>query len=335
MFKKKLANILMIENKMIKKILLSVLMVFLLSTVAYAQTGLPNPGTLPDSPFYGIKKAFESVGNAFTFGETAKAERALRLAEKRLAEAEAMAGKGKPEFVDGLSQEYEEKINEANEIAALANDANKKEQLAELVSRATSKHLSILDEVQERVPEQAKEKIVAAREKSIRGNQEALKALARENPEKSAEIAMGVAESRLNKATQAADQEDEEEASEAVEEYEKYAGFGEEISAIAQQVGKDTSKVDELIAKANSLHVTVLEDVKQKVPEQAMASIERAIEQSKIGRDSAVKALEERGLPIPDVAKERSRPEVSKKEGASRPAASTTGAPSGTPGGRP
>ncbi len=337
-----------------KKIILSFLMIFLLSNLVYAQAELPDPGTLPDSAFYGIKKAFESVGNAFTFGETAKAERALGLTEKRLAEAEAMAAKGKPEFVDDISQEYENKVNEANEIATLAKEAQDKEKLAELVSTATSQHISVLDEVQERVPEQAREKIAAARERSIRGNQEALKALARENPEKAAEVAMGVAESRANKAKQASDAGDEEEATEAAEEYEKYARFGEEISAIAQQVGKDPSKVNELVAKATSLHITVLEDVLEKVPEQAKSSIQRAIEQSQMGRDSAVNALEERGLPIPDEARgrpadvpgreeadaeelepeaEESEAEVREEAGEAR--ANITGASSGTPEGRP
>ena len=266
---------------------------------------LPEAGILPDSAFYGIKKAFEAIGNAFTFGEEAKVERALKLAEKRLSEAEAIAKKGKPEFIDDLSQEYEKQIKKANEIATLAKEANKKEQLAELISRATSQHLSVLDEVKERVPEQAKEKIAAVRERSIRGNQEAWKALAREKPEKAAEIAMNVAEGRANKAKEAGEEGDEEKTIEAAKEYEKYARFGEEISSIAQQVGKDSSKVEELVAKATSLHITILEDVLEKVPEQAKTAIQSAIDISEIGRDSAVKALEEKGLPIPKEAKER------------------------------
>jgi len=290
-----------------KTFFISIIVLFLFLNIVHAQTELPQPGILPDSPFYGLKKAFEGIGNVFTFGETAKVERALKLAEQRLAETEAMSARGKPEFVEGLSKEYEREVEKANEIAALAREANKREELSELVSKATSQHLTVLDEVQERVPEQAKEAIAAARERSISGNQEALKALARENPEKAAEIAMGAAESRVNRVKEAAEQGEEEEVAEAVEEYEKYARFGEEISAIAQQVGKDPSKVQELVAKATSLHIIVLEDVLQKVPEEAKSAIERSIETSQTGRDSAVKALEEGGLPIPDVAKEKGR----------------------------
>ncbi len=312
-----------------KKIFLSILMILLLLNLVYAQSEeLPNPGTLPDSAFYGLKKAFEGIGNAFTFGTEAKTERALKLAERRLAEAEAMANKEKSEFVDGLSEEYEEEINKANEIASLAKEASDKEKLAELVSMATSQHLTILDEVQERVPEQAKEKIAAARERSIKGNQEALKSLARENPEKAAEISIEAAESRINKAQESADEGDEEEVAEAIEEYEEYARFGEEIATIAEQVGKDSSKVNELVATATSLHITVLQDVLEKVPEQARASIQRAIQNSRMSRDSAVNALEERGLSVPEEAKgtgeetEVEIPETGQEENQGSPAGS-------------
>ena len=63
----------------------------------------------------------------------------------------------------------------------------------------------VIDKIQEQIPEQVKDKISAAKEKSIKGNQEALKALATENPEKAAEIAMNVAEGRINKAKQASE----------------------------------------------------------------------------------------------------------------------------------
>ncbi len=294
-----------------KKTILSILMILLLLNLVYAQSEeLSNPGTLPDSAFYGLKKAFEGLGNAFTFGETAKTARALKLAERRLAEAEAMANKGESEFVDELSEEYENQINKANEIASLAKEASDKEKLAELVSMATLQHLTVLDEVQERVPEQARERIVAARERSIRGNQEALKTLARENPEKSAEISIEAAESRVNKMQEFAEEGDEEKVAEAVEEYEKYAQFGEEISTTAEQAGKDPSKANELVATATSSHITVLQDVLEKVPEQARASIQRAIENSQRSRDSAVSALEERGLSVPEEAKGKDSGEI-------------------------
>ncbi|ADE36099.1 DUF5667 domain-containing protein [Methanohalophilus mahii] len=309
-----------------KKIILSVLLMFLLSGAVAAQTELPETGILPDSPFYGPKKVIERVGNVFTFGEEAKVDRALEHAELRLAEAEAMADKGKPEYIDDLTREYEENINKSTAIAASAQNSDDKEQLAERVSNATYQHIVVLDDLQERVPEQAKEKIADARERSIRGNQEALKALAQENPEKSAEIAMEVADNRLEKANESAENGDAEGVVEASEEYQKYARFGEEISDIAQEAGKDPSKANEIVAKATSLHLSVLEDVKQKVPEQARASIQDAIEQSEMGRESAKNELEERGISVPSISKDMNRSSgIDEEAGNNNEAANGTG----------
>lgn len=274
------------------------LILIISSTVTNAQDPeLPDPGITPDSWMYGLKRAFEGISMFFTFDEVAKAEKHLHYAELRLSEARAMAEKGKPEYIDDLLEDYEKELQEANKIASLAKGAIK-EKLAELVATATSQHLRVLDRVQEQVSEQAKDKISIAKERSIKGNQEALRALATENPEKAAEIAMKIAEGRVNKAKQAAEKGDAEEAAEAVKEYEKYARFGEEIAAIAQQTGKD-SKVHEIVVKATSIHLTVLEDVLQKIPKEAKEAIQSAIEVSKVGRESAIKALEERGLPVP------------------------------------
>ncbi|APH38115.1 DUF5667 domain-containing protein [Methanohalophilus halophilus] len=291
-----------------KKIIVSILIMFLLSGAASAQPELPEPGILPDSPFYGPKKVIEGIGDVFAFSEEAKVERALDHAELRLAEAEAMADKGKPEYINDLTREYGENINKSTEIAASSPPGDEKEQLAERISNATSQHINVLDGVQERVPDQAKEKIADARERSIRGNQEALKALAQENPERSAEIAMEIADSRLKEANESAQEGNAEGVAEASEEYQEYARFGQEISAIAQEAGKDPSKANEIVAKATSVHLNVLEDVKQKVPEKARASIQDAIEQSEKGREAATSELEERGLAVPGISEDTDSP---------------------------
>ena len=154
------------------------------------------------------------------------------------------------------------------------------------------RHLDVLDEVEGKVPDQAKAAIGAAKERSMTGNIEALRALAAEDPDRAAEIAMQVAEGRAEKAREAAERGDGEMAIEATEEYMEYERFGQEISAIAQQVGKDPSKVRELVAKATSVHMTVLREVRDKVPEEARPSIEEAIEASEAGGDSALNERE-------------------------------------------
>jgi hypothetical protein len=292
---------------MIKMITAMVAVLVIFAGVAQAQAQLPDPGTLPDSAFYGISRAFESIGNAFTFGERGKTERAITLSERRLAEADAVALKGKPEHIARPTEDYQKHIERANNIARSARDANVREELLLKVGEATLSHIETLDEVEQRVPEEAKARIAAARERSIRGNQEALRALARENPQKSAELAMQAAEGRVNSARAAAQRGDESLALKAVQEYQRYSGFGEEISAIAVQVGKDHSKVNELVALATSRHITVLEEVMLRLPGEAAQRMESALEAARNGRDMAVEAMEDNGMLVPEEIREQQR----------------------------
>ncbi|HXG05737.1 MAG TPA: DUF5667 domain-containing protein [Nitrososphaera sp.] len=279
---------------------LAIILLFALSasvpSVALAQAQeLSDPGALPDDAFYGFKRFFESVVTAFTFGEEARANRALELAELRLAEAKAMVEMGKPQFVESLARDYEREIENAKEIMTSIGDGETKKGVSERVAVATSRHLEVLDEVREKVPDQAKIAIVAAKERSMTGNIEALRALAAEDPDRAAEIAMQVAENRALKAREAADRGDSEMAVEAAGEYMEYERFGQEISVIAQQVGKDPSRVRELVANATSIHMIVLQEVRDKVPDEARSSIEEAIAASEEERDWS---LEERnGVP--------------------------------------
>jgi len=166
---------------MLKKLLLvPLLTLFLFAGAAQAQTTneLPEPGMLPDSPFYFLKSWSEGIGTFFTFGDVAKAERFLNLSEKRLAEANALVAKGKPEVAEKAVVRYQEQLNRALTKAeeAKAKGLDTDEVLAK-VSEATLKHQAVLADVYEKVPEQAKSAIQRAMQAGMRGHEEALKAV--------------------------------------------------------------------------------------------------------------------------------------------------------------
>ncbi|WP_176233360.1 DUF5667 domain-containing protein [Candidatus Hakubella thermalkaliphila] len=165
---------------MLKKLLIvSVFSLLLFAGGAYAQTDtLPDPGMLPDSPFYFLKSWAEDVGTLFTFGDVAKCERLVNLAEKRLGEAKALLEKGKPEVAEKALARYQEQLNSA---LSKAQEAKGKgldtDEVLTKVSEATLKHQAVLADVYERVPEQAKPAIQRAIEAGMRGYEEALKAI--------------------------------------------------------------------------------------------------------------------------------------------------------------
>ena len=171
---------------MFKKILItSVFAMFLFVGVAQAQTDeLPDPGILPGNPFYFLKSTSESIGTFFSFGKVAKVERYVSLANKRLAEAEALAEKGDEKRAEEATERYQERISKALERAKEARvEGVDVDEVMSRVAEATLKHQEVLGRVYEKVPEQAKEAIQNAMERSAQGYDEALKAISEEKRE--------------------------------------------------------------------------------------------------------------------------------------------------------
>jgi len=282
--------------KILSLIIISVfLFSFGLGTLAQ-ETELPDPGVTPDSPFYFFERIFEGIGTFFTFGDLNKAARYVALASERMAEAKVMADREKPEAAQNALARYESQLNQSLSRAERAKNRGEKiEEVTEKVAEATTKHLSVLDEVLEKVPEEAKEGILKAKQTSMEGHKNALRGLAGENPEKAAEIGLRAAGARLDRAKVKAEEGEVEAAEEAVNEFKELRQFGEEISQIAQGLGKDTTTVEQLVGKATSIHLKVLAEVYEKVPEQAKPAIEKAMEVSAKGHQEAVKALKEKG----------------------------------------
>ena len=170
---------------MFKKIFVSILAIFLFAGAVQAQdTELPDPGMLPNSPFYFLKTWTENVGTFFTFNEEAKAERMLHLSERRLAEAKALSEQGETELAEKTIGRYEEQLNSALEKARSARGEGKEmEDLFIRVSEATYKHQDVLMDVYDKVPEQAKENIQRAMDESMRGHEEALESIPFERQE--------------------------------------------------------------------------------------------------------------------------------------------------------
>ncbi|MFB6216541.1 MAG: DUF5667 domain-containing protein [Candidatus Aenigmatarchaeota archaeon] len=143
----------------------------LLSPLAMAQPQLPSPGITPDSPFYFLDKAFD----AFQSSEA--------VANERVAEIKAMAERNKTQAmekaVEGYQNALQRRIQQGNQSAAVAEE----------VARQTSNHLSILAQVRQRVPEQAKDAIGRAINNSARGRERAIKAINRTNPERARIVA--------------------------------------------------------------------------------------------------------------------------------------------------
>jgi hypothetical protein len=303
--------------KKFRPTLLSCILVIslLFSGTAYAQEEeLPDPGITPDSPFYFFDNWGKNIGLFFAFGPEAKAQKALEYAEERLAEARAMAVRNKIREMEQAANSYDEFLAIVAERTEEARQRGASGNISEKVALATQKHLDVLDKVKESVPKQAEETIARAREASINGQQNALRVLARERLERATEINLATIENRLNRVRATASDNNTEEVEEALGDIDRLFRFGEEISEIARGLGKDTTTVEDLVLKATSVHLEVLAEVHEKVPEQARVAIENTMANSLMNRERVVEALRNKGalggIPEESPALERIQVEV-------------------------
>ena len=291
--------------------ILAVILALFFVTAALAQDAisLPSPGLMPDNPFYFLDVWGEKIGLFFAFSHEAKIGKALTYSEEKLAETSALTQKGKVEKLPTATGLYEKYVAVANdEKEDLGKEGKNVEDVSTKVAEATSKHLSVLEGVLAKVPEQAKDAIIKAMTVSMNGHNRALLALAKENPNKATEINLETIKGRLERAKKMAEEGNTTEEERAVEDFEELNNLGQEISKIAQGLGKDTTTVEQLVGKATSYHLEVLVQVYEKVPDSAKSGVEKAMTNSVKIHQQAVESLKKKNA-LDDVPAEAPIPE--------------------------
>ena len=293
----------------------SVILVIVLTLSAIGGgTAYAAQDSLPGDALYPVKLGTEQMRMMLPGDDVVKAERALSFAERRMGEIEALTEKGRPQDLDLAVEQYAYAMNMTQtRIERAGNRGLATGNITALVANATAKHLLILDIVYDMVPDEAKTAIAHARNVSETGYFRALAALAKNNTVRAAEMNLAAMEGRLNRIRVRAKHMETVEY--ALQQFEAMAEFGEEISQIAQEIGLNITKVEELIAEATSEHLEVLAEVYDNVPEQAQPSIEGAMANLQIRHQNRVQALEQSGgeVPSPPVIPERIQERVEER----------------------
>jgi hypothetical protein len=291
-----------------------ILAVVLAVSALGAGTAYASQSSLPGDTLYPVKLATEQAGMILVQDDVARAERALSFANKRATEMEALAEKGRPQDLDLAVEKYGYALNMTlAEIEQAGDRELATENITALVANATARHLLMLDDVWDIVPDEAKTAIAHARNVSETGRENALAALAKNNTVRAAEMNLAAMEGRLNRVRVTV--QNAEAVQIALQQFEAMAEFGEEISRIAQEIGLNITKVEELIAEATSIHLEVLADIWERAPEQAQPAIERTMANLQIRHQKRVQALEQSGgeIPSPPAIPERIREQVEKR----------------------
>jgi hypothetical protein len=255
--------------------------------------------SLPGDALYPIKLGTEQVMMVLPGEDIAKAERALNFAERRMEEIEALAEKERSQDLDLAVEKYGYALNTALALMERArNRGLAAGNVTERVAEAMARHLYVLDTIYDMVPDVAKAAIAHAREVSERGRQNALAALARNNTVRATEMNLAAMEGRLNRirVRVQAGFGAVGEVENVLQQFEDMARFGQEISQIAEETGLNITEVAELVTEATSMHLEVLAEFYEEVPEEAKKAVERAMEQSFRGYEGMMMVLERTGV---------------------------------------
>lgn len=129
-----------------------------------------EPIILPDSPLYFLKLFKEKVSLWLTFGAEKEVNKYLKLARLRMAEYQKMLEKGKPETAQKVLARYEETLNKVlMKVEELRQEKKGILKISQDMEEILTKHTSVLQNVLEHVPPQAKESLLKAIEVSKQG----------------------------------------------------------------------------------------------------------------------------------------------------------------------
>jgi len=273
---------------------LALILVLSVSSTAFAQdeTTLPDPGTTPDSPFYFMEQLGKQFSLMFTFNAEAKVQKALRYADEKLAEMDAMMTQNKIKSATKASEGYQNCLKIAAKYMEQAR--LKGANVTEEVALMAEKHLGFLGNGAGNIPEDARMIRTQTQERAMTCQETALRTMAQGDPEQAVQLNLQLMERKLNWIRVRAEGLELEGLQERLEECNRLGRLGEEISQIARQLGVgDQTTVDQLIGQATAYHLQVLAQIHQRVQEQAQYEVQEAIQNCVQNHEQVVNRLQE------------------------------------------
>ena len=152
-------------------ILASLMVAMMMTNVVYAQSEefqLPDASSVPGDALYGFERFLEDNLEVpwarLTRGVRGEALKRMELAEERLAEMESVMNGTDAAVLERLQERYESQVQRAQ---ALMNGTGT-QALEEQISERLMNHVSVLTQLRERAPEQARSGIDKALQSSTR-----------------------------------------------------------------------------------------------------------------------------------------------------------------------
>ena len=290
----------------LKAATIAITVVLAISSVG-AGTAYASQGSLPGDVLYPVKLGAEHVQRFLTINDVSRVKLELGFADTRLKEMEEVVEKN-PEGIPVAITGYERNLNLAISRADQTKNEGVPANLQETIALVISSQLSMIDEVEDGVPEEVEEAISNAKDVAISGHIKALQGLAKANPVRAAEINMETMQGRLNRAEVESERGNVREMERTLQHFQRLRRFGEEISEDTRRRGYDTRAIDEINARATAGQMQILGSIYGNAPEGTKGAVEEAMEASVEGHEQAVKGLRQQGS-IDDIPEEPPLPD--------------------------
>jgi len=281
-----------------------VVAVILFISAAGTGTAYASQSSLPGDALYPVKLSTEQFQRVITLDDATEVELELKFADTRLEEIEAIADK-RPDRIAIAIAGYERNLNLAITKAEQIGDS---ETSRETVALEILDHLTRLDEIEDSVPEAARESVIDSKEIAINGHIKALQNLTKLNPVRATEINLEAIQGRLNRAKVESERGNAREMERTLQHFQRLRRFGEEMSEDTRRRGYDTRAIDEINARATAGQMQILGSIYDNAPEGTKGAVEEAIKASGKGHEQAVKGLRQQGS-IDDIPEEPTLPE--------------------------
>ncbi len=115
---------------------------------------LPEPGTTPGSPFFGLEKAQESVSIALTFNPEKKAHKRMHIAQERLSEAQKLSEDNESSNAEKAVQMHARAMERASQAVQNLPE-NKRVNVSQELDSTRNQSVSVLQDLKQRLPESA------------------------------------------------------------------------------------------------------------------------------------------------------------------------------------
>lgn len=136
---------------------------------------LPYPGILPDHPLYFLKMLRDRILDLFTQAPLKKTEFLILMADKRLGAGKTLIDYGKINLGETTISKGENYLERAvSSISQIGSKGEKGNEVLDKLKESLAKHIEVLQEVQQKVPEEAKSGITNALERAQKGYQKVL-----------------------------------------------------------------------------------------------------------------------------------------------------------------